>query len=192
MTDTLSALFFKTAEKNPDRVALRFKEQGDFSGVITWRLWAEMVQLTAQGLFMLGVKHGDRIGILAENGPAWTFADLGALTIGAVVVPLYPTLSGADLSFIIKNSGMKVLFVSTPEQYEKVRALDEQFQKIKIVTFYENPPVPSIGLNELHRQASLKNILESVSLMRLQVCLHRITTYEKKLMCCCLCEKLIF
>ena len=109
MAETLPQIFFKTAQKNPTRVALRSKKNGKFSETVTWAEWEKSVRLTAKALVQLGVQHGDRVGILAENSPAWTFSDLGSLMLGAVVVPVYPTLSSSDLSFIIKNSGMKVI-----------------------------------------------------------------------------------
>ena len=154
MTETVPQIFFKTAEKNPSRVALRYKKNGKFSETITWAEWAKSVRSTARALSRLGVQRGDRVGILAENSPAWTFSDLGSLVLGAVVVPVYPTLSSSDLSFIIKNSGMKVLFVSTTEQLEKVRVLGIEVSHLKIVTFFENPPSPFRSLLDISREAS--------------------------------------
>ncbi len=169
MPDTLPDLFFKTAAQNADRVALRFKERGEFTGSVTRKKWAQSVRLTAAGLLSLGVKPGDRIGILAENCPAWTFADLGILTLGAVVVPLYPTLSGADLEFIVKNSGMKVVFVSTPEQYDKVCAFPGKPENLKIITFYENGAPFSMSLAALQLQGDTPRQLESVSSLSAQI-----------------------
>ncbi len=163
MPDTLPSLFFKTTQKNTERVALRFKLQGDFSGTVTWNQWAQLVRLTSAALLALNVKRGDRIGILAENCPAWTYADFGALTIGAVVVPLYPTLSAADLSFIIENSGMKVIFVSSPEQYEKVSSLQNAARKLKIITFFENSILPAVSLSSLQDQLNPQNQTESIA-----------------------------
>lgn len=126
---------------------------GNYIGSVTWSQWSDFVRLTALGLHELGIQKGDRIGILAENGPAWTYADLGGLTLGAVIVPVYPTLSSADLAFIIKNSGMKIIFVSTPEQYEKIRILGYNTSELKVITFYDQPAQSCISLSSLHEKA---------------------------------------
>ncbi len=146
MSETIPKIFFSTAEKYNTRVALGYKHAGKFQGQITWAEWAVEVRQTAFGLAAIGVERGDRVGILAENSPSWTYADLGALTLGSVVVPLYPTLSAEDLVFIVKDAGLKAVFVSTPEQYEKVRCFQNE---IKIITFYNHAPAHTTSLSVL-------------------------------------------
>ncbi len=176
MAETLPQIFFKTAQKNPTRVALRSKKNGKFSETVTWAEWEKSVRLTAKALIQLGVQHGDRVGILAENSPAWTFADLGSLMLGAVVVPVYPTLSSSDLSFIIKNSGMKVIFVSTLEQLEKVCVLGSEVSHLQIVTFFENPPGPFKSLSAISREAMNHDSSEGSKLSFDQCCAEDLAT----------------
>lgn len=147
--DTIPQLFFSSAEKYVSRVALGYKHGGKFQGQITWAEWLLEVKQTACGLASLGIAHGDRVGILAENCPSWTYADLGTLLLGAIVVPIYPTSSAADLSFIINNAGIKALFISTPDQYEKVRAFQSD---VKIITFYNHaqPHTTSLSVLQAH------------------------------------------
>lgn len=149
MPATIPQFFFEISKKYSSRVALRFKQQGHFSGQILWSEWAGKVRLTAAGLSLCGVVKGDRVGILAENSPEWTFADLGALSLGAVTVPLYPTLSADDLAFIIQDSGLKVVFVSTSEQYEKIKSLKINQKQLQMIAFFANPEKPSISLTDL-------------------------------------------
>jgi len=146
MPETIPQLFFKSAEKNQGQVALGYKHGGKFQGEVTWSEWAVEVSQVAWGLASLDIQVGDRVGILAENSPSWTYADLGILTLGAVVVPLYPTLSAQDLIFIIKDSGLKAVFVSTPDQYEKLRQFESQ---ISIITFYNQAPPHTTSLSVL-------------------------------------------
>ncbi len=147
--DTIPKLFFASAEKRLSRIALGYKHGGKFQGQITWSEWALEVKQTACGLASIGIERGDRVGILAENSPSWTYADLGTLLLGAVVVPIYPTSSAADLSFIIKNAGIKALFISTPDQYEKVRVFQAD---VRIITFYNHaqPHTTSLSALQVH------------------------------------------
>lgn len=78
------------------------------------------MQNLALALQEMGVQQNDRVGILSENCPEWTFADLAVLSLGAVTVPIYPTLGTDDIEFIVRDAGLKVLFVSTWEQLEKM------------------------------------------------------------------------
>src|SRR3954453_22924787 len=57
------------------------------------------------GLRLLGVKAGDRVAILSENRPEWTMGDFGILCAGAVSVPIYPTLLGWQIEYILNDSG---------------------------------------------------------------------------------------
>ncbi|MEM0963865.1 MAG: long-chain fatty acid--CoA ligase, partial [Bacteroidota bacterium] len=69
---------------------------------------------------------GDRVAILSENRPEWAIADLAAQTIGAVTVALYTTVPASQVAFIVRDSGAKVLVVSTGLQLRKAdRAFDD-------------------------------------------------------------------
>jgi long-chain acyl-CoA synthetase len=68
-----------------------------------------------------GVGKGDRIALLSENRWEWLVTDFAVLAIGGVDVPLYPTLTPEQIGYMLKDSGAKVVFVSTTEQYEKIR-----------------------------------------------------------------------
>ncbi len=87
-------------------------------------------------LYAAGVRKGDPVGILAGNGPEWTFADLGILGLGAVTVPIYPTASIEDTRHVIEHARLKALFVATPEQYNKVRPFSKGLLAGGLVIFF--------------------------------------------------------
>src|SRR5271167_5155546 len=70
-----------------------------------------------------GLRKGDRIAILSENRWEWAVTDFAALAIGAVDVPLYPTLTAEQAAYALKDSGARVVVVSTRAQYEKVLSI---------------------------------------------------------------------
>ena len=77
----------------------------------------------SQLLIDLGVKGDDKIAIIAANRPEWNFADLGCLQIGAVDVPMYPTISEKDYEFIFNDASIKYAFVGDNVIYQKVLPL---------------------------------------------------------------------
>ena len=131
----LLQVFLQRATLFSKKVALRYKIRGRYSGTYTWQEWMMIVRETAMALHSLGIRKGDHVGILSENGPEWTFADLGILSLGAVTVPIYPTASLEDIRYIIDHADLKALFVSTEEQYRKIEGFKSKFLPAGIILF---------------------------------------------------------
>jgi long-chain acyl-CoA synthetase len=72
------------------------------------------------GLLKLGVKPGDKIATISNNRPEWNFIDMGVLQIGAVHVPIYPTISESDYKYILAHSEVKYVFISGKEILRKI------------------------------------------------------------------------
>lgn len=142
----LPKVFLHRAGIYGDRTALRYKVDGEYRGAYSWREWMRNVRHVAMGLHELGVRKGDSVGIFSENCPEWTFADLGALSLGAVTVPVYPNASQEDIRHIIGHSGLKVLFVSTEEQLQKVLPFRDALCPDGLILFF---PEGVSGVNTL-------------------------------------------
>ena len=78
------------------------------------------------GLIDLGIEKGDKVSILANTRPEWTYVDFAALTAGATVVPIYQTNSPEECHYVLENSDAKVVVVEDDEQLEKVRAVRDR------------------------------------------------------------------
>jgi long-chain acyl-CoA synthetase len=78
------------------------------------------VRAVAEKLKSWGVGKGDRVVILSENRWEWAVADFAALALGAVDAPLYATLGGDQIGYMLRDSGAKVAVVSSKEQYDKL------------------------------------------------------------------------
>src|ERR1035437_5177762 len=74
----------------------------------------------ALGLAALGVKRGNKIAIIAENRPEWVYSDMAILGLGAVDIPLYPSLTAESVQFILNNSESKGIIISNKFQLNKV------------------------------------------------------------------------
>ena len=80
-----------------------------------------------------GIGKGDRVAILSENRPEWTIADFASLLIGAVTVPIYATLTAEQTAYILRDSGARVVFLSSAAQLQKVLSIRGQTALEKLV-----------------------------------------------------------
>ncbi len=102
----------------------------------------EMANRMSKGLLRLGLKPGDRVGLVSNNRPEWNISDLSVLQIGAANVPVYPTASSTDYKFIFNDAGIKFCFVSGEELYRKVEAIRAEVPSlIEIYSFDKLPGV---------------------------------------------------
>src|ERR1700689_4904621 len=80
-----------------------------------------------------GIVKGDRIALLAENRWEWPVVDFATLVLGAVDVPIYPTLTSDQIAALLIDSGARVAVVSTEAQYQKVAAIRSRTQLEHII-----------------------------------------------------------
>ena len=106
-----------------------------------WRKYSseetlETIHDLALGLLSLKIKPGDKIAIISGNRPEWNFVDFAIQLIGAVSVPMYPTITVEDYAFIFENAEVKYVFVEGEELYLKAKEAGKGNRKIKkIYTF---------------------------------------------------------
>ncbi|CAN5443831.1 long-chain fatty acid--CoA ligase [soil metagenome] len=93
--------------------------------------FVDNVNHLSYGLYNLGLEREDKIAIIANNRPEWNFADFAIQQVGAVSVPIYPTISEHDLAFILNDAKIKYVFVSTADLYKKVSAVANTVPSIK-------------------------------------------------------------
>ena len=110
----------ETQFRKPD--LLRYKAGGSWKDISTDE-FAATVRSLGLGLTALGIGNGDRVAILSENRPEWVTFDHALLNIGAVSVPIYPTLETDQVRYILENSGAKALVCSNGRQTAKVRPI---------------------------------------------------------------------
>ncbi|HEY4650491.1 MAG TPA: long-chain fatty acid--CoA ligase, partial [Pontibacter sp.] len=97
-----------------------------------------MANLVSLGLLKLGIGKNDKVAIISFNRPEWVFADFGIQQVGAISVPMYPTITVEDYRYIFNDAEVKAIFVSDSELYNKVVAATEGMGGIKeIYTFDE-------------------------------------------------------
>ena len=106
------------ATQMPHRIAMREKDLGVWRE-ITWADYWEHLQLVGHGFLALGVEPGDRVAIHSENRPEWLMADMGAMTVRAASVGVYPTNPAPEVEYLLSHSGAKILIAEDQEQVDK-------------------------------------------------------------------------
>jgi long-chain acyl-CoA synthetase len=115
---TLNDIYIRTI--GIDRPAAMKYKKGDRWESISVPEFRDTVRWFSTGLRVLGVKPGDRVAILSENRPEWTMADFATLCGGGVSVPVYPTLLGWQIEYILNDAGSVAVVCSNEEQLNKV------------------------------------------------------------------------
>ncbi len=132
MSDTLAKMVLRQAERYTTRTALREKRDGRYTD-ISWQEAAGNISLFARGLLALGIAPQDRVAIMGPNAPQWVYADIGALSCGAVSVPVYHTEGVATLKHIVNDSGSRVLFLASQLIGKEVAEQWDEFSGLETV-----------------------------------------------------------
>ena len=128
---TLNDVFFAVVERQHPKVMLQ--QLGEEWVPISSDTLRRRVAAVAGALQRWGIGRGDRVAILSENRPEWTIADFASLLLGAVTVPIYATLTADQTAYILRDSGARVVFVSTDTQLQKVLSIRDQTALEKLV-----------------------------------------------------------
>ncbi|MFA6322807.1 MAG: long-chain fatty acid--CoA ligase [Candidatus Buchananbacteria bacterium] len=131
---TIHQKFFETAQTFPGRSALKYKHQNAYLSISFSEL-ENKIKTLAKGFFNLGLKKGERLAILSENRPEWVMADLAALSLGAVVVPVHTTLSPGIIKHILENSGSRMILVSSQEQFNKLLLVAKEISGLEAIIY---------------------------------------------------------
>ncbi|SIT98075.1 long-chain acyl-CoA synthetase [Epilithonimonas bovis DSM 19482] len=137
--------FFALAmEKFPKDDCLATKKSGSWIRTSTLELLNQGDKIS-RGLLKLGIKPGDKIGLISSNNRTeWAVMDLGLSQIGVVTVPVYPTISEEDYIYIFNNSEIKYCFVSDADLYRKLNSAKSRIPSlVGIFTFDEIDGAPN-------------------------------------------------
>ena len=144
---TLNELFNSAVDRLRDSEFLRFKRGGDWRS-LTFGEVARRVRELALGLHSLGIRSGDRIAIWSENRPEWNLADLAALAIGSVDVPIYATQTRSQVEYILADSAARAIFVS-PAFAKDALEIKSRLPGLEFVISLEEIPDPVLGVEDL-------------------------------------------
>jgi long-chain acyl-CoA synthetase len=131
-------------ERKPLEDMLAGKEAGQWKKYSTAEV-KETVDKLSAGLISLGIGCGDmtaegrdKVAILCKNRPEWIMLDLAVQQIGAVLVPIYPTINVNELEFVLTDAQVKIAFVNDEDLFLKVLSLKERVSSLKDIYTFEH------------------------------------------------------
>jgi len=140
--------------------AVRYK---DASGTWISKTFAEVgdaVRQLSLGLMELGIEKGDKVSILANTRPEWSYFDFAALTAGATVVPIYQTNSPEECRYVLENSDAKAVVVEDDEQLEKIRQVRDSLPKLEHVIRMTGSSDDAISIEQLTERGAARQASE--------------------------------
>ena len=136
LPQTIPHFCFESFRRNDKQDALAYKA-GDIWKHLSGTEVIERVKRIAAGLASLGVKAGDRVAIISENRPEWSFVDLAILSLRAVNVPIYTTQAVEQIRFILENSGAKILFISGRKLWKHAENAIQSVERLEKLVFFD-------------------------------------------------------
>ena len=167
-TITLNQMVQNTIQQHGSQTALSHKVDKQWQD-ISYATLGERIKHFCLGLAELGLQKGDRVALLSENRPEWAITDLATLAGGGVTVPMFSTLTAAQVEYIVRDSGAKIICVSSEQQLEKIKAFDTNATtNLQHVVVFDDLPDDSVRRfdqvcelgqqvengDEIHQQAS--------------------------------------
>ena len=151
---TLNDIFFAIAAGNRERAILTQDEKGAWNPISGAQFY-HRVRSVAEAFAAWGIRKGDRIAILGENRWEWAVADFASLVLGAIDVPIYPTLTAEQIAILLADSGARIAVVSTRAQYEKVAQFRAQTALERIVLMDEEGTPDAVHFSSLINNADV-------------------------------------
>src|SRR5271163_787550 len=162
-SSTVADLIPRTAAEHAEHTAVRFKRDGAWHDVSYAEL-ATIVQEVGLGLIDLGVEPGERVCILANTRPEWSYADMGATSAGAVVVPIYQTNSPEECLWVISDSEASAVICENEGQLAKIAAIRDQVPHLRTIIVMDPPagesPLGAVPLAEVRERAASRSVDE--------------------------------
>ncbi|MDX6384784.1 MAG: long-chain acyl-CoA synthetase [Blastocatellia bacterium] len=143
---TLVEVYERAVRLHPKADTLNYKSNGAWHPIAGQEMLTRSRRI-ALGLYALGVRPGDRVALLSESRVEWVLADQGCVFSGAISVPVYPTLTPAQVEYILKDCGAHVLFVSSRTKFAEVESVVRECVAIENVVIFDDQAVSAT--NEL-------------------------------------------
>jgi long-chain acyl-CoA synthetase len=145
---TVADLLPLAARRHATRNAVLYKDGSGWTSK-TFAEVGEIVERLSLGLMALGIEKGDKVSILSNTRPEWTYHDFAALTAGATVVPIYQTNSPEECQYVLENSDAKAVIVEDAEQLAKIRQVKDACPKLEHVILMTGSSDGAISTDDL-------------------------------------------
>jgi len=154
---TIDQLIQTSCQRHPDKIALQYKNKGQWKTFSYSKLW-DAVEKLAAGLRQLGIKEKSHIALLGKSSPRWVAAYLAILRAGCVAIPIDKELKSTELRYILNDSNSEAVFVGQPQLDTLLEVIDDLPQLKKIVSI----DTPFAELTDLSDTAEAMENLSSL------------------------------
>jgi long-chain acyl-CoA synthetase len=137
-SQTIANLLPHTVAAHSERTAVRFKRDGAWHDV-TYAELSQIVEEIGLGLIDLGIEAGERVSILANTRPEWSYVDIAATSAGTVVVPIYQTNSPEECHWVLSDSDACAVVCENAEQLAKIAAIRERLPHLRTIIVMDPP-----------------------------------------------------
>jgi long-chain acyl-CoA synthetase len=160
-SSTVADLLPIAAREHGGRRAVMYKPDGASSWAEkSYTEVGEIVMGLSLGLMDLGIEKGDKVSILANTRPEWTYFDFAALTAGATVVPIYQTNSPDECQYVLENADAKAVIVEDAEQLAKVREVRDRCPALEHVVLMTGEADDAISAAEVAERGASHDAAE--------------------------------
>jgi len=130
-----------TVENYPEKEGYRWilNDAGETRSA-TWREFYDDSVIVSKSLLSMGIKKGDKIGIVGFCSYKWVLCDIGTVFIGGATVGIYHSLLADGYEYIINHSGLKIVFVEKKEDLEKLLSIKKKIPDVKKVVLLDGSP----------------------------------------------------
>jgi long-chain acyl-CoA synthetase len=146
---TIADLLPLAASKHGPKRAVLYSDGSGSWVSKTFEEVGELVRALSLGLMELGIEKGDKVSILANTRPEWTYFDFAALSAGATVVPIYQTNSPEECHYVLENSDARAVVVEDDDQLAKIREIRDRLPKLEHVIRMTGTSEDAISMQEL-------------------------------------------
>jgi long-chain acyl-CoA synthetase len=153
--NNLAEMFFTTAQRLGERTAYMYKKENEYHS-ISFNEANESVKKIAAGLSSLDIKPGDKVALISPNRYEWAFSDYAILSLGAITVPIYPSLMPEQVQYILLDSEARVILCSEEDQYAKVIKIRDKCPDLQSVVVFDD-------IKDDGKHISLKTLMENGS-----------------------------
>ena len=120
----LSVLIHEQAKHYGNRAALTFRMFGSLEWkTVSWKQFSLRVKQVSNAMLNLGIRPQENIAVFSQNCIQYLYTDFGAYGIRAVSIPIYATSSEQQIQYVVKDAGVRFLFVGEQEQYDKAHRI---------------------------------------------------------------------